>query len=71
AGSPAINAGINPSARLGALFLQQFGYDLKFTDRAGTPRGTGGAWDIGAYEYNGASTEVTPSPVSGLRIVPE
>ncbi len=40
-------------------------YDL---DPLGTRRGSDGAWDIGAYEYNGGASTSPPSPPINLRI---
>lgn len=63
AGSPVIGAGVNlystcsgqPIPGLGALCL----------DKAGFPRPTSGAWDMGAYQYPGGSSS-RPAPPTGL-----
>ena len=49
AGSPAIGAGVN---------LTSLGITGLDTDAAGVARPATGAWDIGAYQYNGASYNV-------------
>ena len=50
AASPAIRAGVNLSAYFS-------------TDKAGYPRPATGAWDIGAYQYQGA---LPPIPITGV-----
>jgi hypothetical protein len=54
--SPAINAGTNLSANIGAL------------DYAGISRPQGSAWDIGAYEYVSLTDTIPPAAPTGLAV---
>jgi hypothetical protein len=71
AGSAAIDRGTNPSAHLPTGVFPNFNFNL---DRDGNPRGSGGAWDRGAYEFASGSNDTTPpavtltSPVNGAAI---
>ena len=54
------NAAINNGVSLSSYFT---------TDKDGFPRPQGSAWDIGAYEYIGASDTTPPAPPSGVIIL--
>lgn len=41
------------------------------TDKSGATRPSSGAWDMGAYQYSGATSGPLPAPPSGLRITSE
>ncbi len=64
-GSPAVNGGTQSAAYAG--FQGVYGVSIA-VDRAGQGRPAGGAWDIGAYESSGATSN-QPIPPSNLRIV--
>jgi hypothetical protein len=62
ADSPAINSGTDISSRLPTAIFPEVDFTL---DLAGNPRGEGGGWDMGAYEYNEAGSEPDDSGSSG------
>jgi hypothetical protein len=62
--SPAIGAGYNLSA-LNSTFQQRFGVSM-LRDPAGTPRATGGSYDMGAYEYADGTQATVPTAPGGL-----
>lgn len=67
--SPAIGAGVASTTYSG--FQSVYGSSIA-VDRAGSVRPAGGSWDVGAYEFGGASAVPLPPPAApaGLRVVP-
>jgi hypothetical protein len=63
AGSQAVNKGVSSTAFAG--FQSVFGVSIT-VDRAGQSRPSGGAFDIGAYEYAEGVSSTRPSPPTNL-----
>ncbi|MGZ3805217.1 MAG: choice-of-anchor Q domain-containing protein [Pseudobdellovibrionaceae bacterium] len=68
-GVPSLDANFVPTAS--DTLAKDHGVTLSYfsTDKLGTPRPQGPAWDIGAYEYSAAGP-LTLSPPTNLRIIP-
>ncbi|MGD9187303.1 MAG: right-handed parallel beta-helix repeat-containing protein [Desulfobacteraceae bacterium] len=59
---PAVNSGTDISSRLPTAIFPEVDFTL---DLAGNPRGQGGGWDMGAYEYNESGSEPDDSGSNG------
>src|SRR5439155_14001537 len=70
AGSPAINAGIDPATLTSDPNIRSVLQQYTSQDIKGVARPQGAAFDLGAYEYRSGSGGSTPTPIATLTNTP-